>query len=82
MGVDFYIDGCRYLSDKVTCTKIFVEVWNRNSEKIFAAESALPDLDSMSFNPVYSFKREFRAQHIDPTSLVLLTLVTWDKASN
>lgn len=82
MGVDFYIDGLRFLPDKVTVTKIYMEVYNRRYEKIFEAETAAPDLTSMSYLPIYFFRRELRKDHFDPTAIVLMTVITIDKATN
>ncbi|KAL4441575.1 hypothetical protein ABPG74_021507 [Tetrahymena malaccensis] len=82
MGIDFYIDALRYLPDKVTVSKIFMEVYNINYEVIFEAQTCLPDTNSFSFNPTYNFRRELRKDHIDPTSIALMTIVTHDKATN
>lgn len=59
-----------------------MQVYNINYEEIFDKETCLPELDSPSFNPVFNFRRELRKDHIDPTSIVLLTVVTIDKATN
>lgn len=59
-----------------------MDVYNIKTEKIFATETCLPDMNSMSYMPTFNFRRELRADHIDPTSLVLLTIVTVDKSSN
>lgn len=59
-----------------------MQVYNINFEEIFEKETCLPELDSPSFNPLFNFRRELRKDHIDPTSIALLTIVTIDKASN
>ena len=59
-----------------------MEVYNRRYERIFEAETAAPDLNSMSYNPVYFFRRELRKEKIDPTAIVLMTVITIDKATN
>ena len=82
MGIDFYIDGMRFLPDKVTVCKIYMEVFNRRYEKIFEAETASPDLNSLSYTPMFHFRRELRKDHFDPTCMVLLTVMTIDKSSN
>lgn len=51
MGVDFYIDAIRFAPDKVSYCKVYVEVWNRRYEKIFDADVARPDLNTMSYMP-------------------------------
>jgi len=82
MGIDFYIDALRFLPDKVTATKVYMQVYNIDYEEIFEKETCLPELDSFSFNPMFNFRRELRKDHIDPTSIVLLTVITIDKATN
>lgn len=57
-------------------------MYNINYEIIFEAETCLPELDSYSFNPLFNFRRELRKDHIDPTSIALMTIVTLDKATN
>ncbi|EGR29433.1 hypothetical protein IMG5_155830 [Ichthyophthirius multifiliis] len=82
MGIDFYIDGLRYLPDKVTVSRIYLDVFNVNYEPIFEQNSCLPELDSTSFNPICNFRLELRKEHIDPSSIVLMTIVTLDKSIN
>ena len=59
-----------------------MEVFNVKYEKIFATETALPELNSLTYMPTFNFRRELRADHIDPTALVLLTYLTVDKSTN
>lgn len=59
-----------------------MQVYNINFEEIFEKETCLPELDSFSFNPDFNFRRELRKDHIDPTSIALMTVVTIDKATN
>jgi hypothetical protein len=82
MGIDFYIDGLRYLPDKVTVCKAYMEVYNRRFERVFDVETASPDLNSLSMNPIFHFRRELRKDHFDPTSIVLITVITIDKSTN
>jgi hypothetical protein len=35
MGIDFYIDGVRFLPDKVTVCKITMEVFTINYDTVF-----------------------------------------------
>ena len=71
----------RFLPDRVTVTKIYMEVINANGKSIFPKETCLPEIDSDYYNPTFKFRRELRADFIDPTSLVLLTIVTKEKES-
>lgn len=59
-----------------------MEVYNRRYERIFDAETAAPDLNSMAYMPNYYFRRELRKEKFDPTAVALLTVVTVDKSSN
>ncbi|EGR31823.1 hypothetical protein IMG5_101270 [Ichthyophthirius multifiliis] len=81
MGIDFYIDGLRHLPDKVTVTKIIIDVVNIKYQTVFEQESCLPELNSTQYNPVFNYRRELRKNVMDPTSLILLTTVTYDNAS-
>ncbi|CAD8204694.1 unnamed protein product [Paramecium pentaurelia] len=81
-GIDFYIDGLRFLPDKVTACKMYMEVYNRRYEKLFEAETAAPDLNSMAYNPTFYFRRELRKEKFDPTAIALITVVTVDKSTN
>lgn len=81
-GIDFYIDGLRYLPDKVTVCKIYMEVYNKRYERLFEAETASPDLNSMAYMPSFFFRRELRKEKFDPTAVALMTVVTVDKSSN
>ena len=37
MGIDFYIDGARFLPDNVTVTKVTMQVYNQKYQEIFTA---------------------------------------------
>ena len=82
MGVDLYIDGCRFLPDNVTVTKITVQVVNVDFDIIKVAETNLPDLDSPTYNPLYNFRIEIRPQRFSPTALAFISIDTIDKGSN
>lgn len=51
MGVDFYVDGVRFLPDNVTVSKVVMQVYNQKYEEVFKAEAGLPDLDSNNYSP-------------------------------
>lgn len=59
-----------------------MEVYNKRYERLFTAETASPDLNSMAYMPVYFFRRELRTEKFDPTALALMTVVTVDKSTN
>jgi hypothetical protein len=81
-GVDLYVDGARFLPDNVTCIKLIVKGFNSNLERVGTASGGLPDLDSGVYSPVFGFRTEFRAPVFDPTSTIVVTLVTIDSKHN
>lgn len=72
----------RYAPDKVTVCKIYMEVYNSRSERIFGPEGTLPELESNTFMPTYFYRRELRTERFDPTCMALMTIITRDKATN
>lgn len=81
-GVDFYIDGARFLPDNVTVVKVVFTLVNQDYEILKQPEAGVPDLDSMTFSPMFSFRTEIRMDRIDPTALALIAIETVDKSSN
>lgn len=77
-GVDFYVDGARFLPDNVSCTKLIVKAMQNNLEKIAAPKGGLPDLHSSVFSPTFGFRMEFRQPSFDPTTIILVSLETID----
>jgi hypothetical protein len=82
MGIDFYVDGCRFLPDNVTVVKVAVMIVNIDFDIIRKAESNLPEFDSPTFNPTFSFRMEVRSQYFSPTAMAFISIDTIDKASN
>lgn len=82
MGVDFYIDGAKFLPDNVMVTKVVMEVYNSKLQKLFPPKAAIADLNSNNFSPVYNFRRELRKEWFDPTALVFISIDTYDKATS
>lgn len=81
-GVDFYIDGARFLPDNVTVVKVILTLVNQEYDIIKAPEAAIPELDSPAFSPLFSFRTEIRMDRFDPTALALISIETIDKSSN
>ncbi|KAL4486755.1 hypothetical protein ABPG72_006587 [Tetrahymena utriculariae] len=77
-GIDFYVDAARFLPDNVTICKISVTIINHNFERVFESDAALPDLLSDAFSPKFSFRKELRATHFDPTLQAFMTVETID----
>lgn len=81
MGIDVYIDGMRFLPDRVTVTKILMDVVNNQFEEVFKQESCQPNFSSTQYMPVYEYRRELRKESIDPTSIILITIITYDSTA-
>ena len=86
-GIDFYLDGLRFLPDNVTVVKAIIRVVNSKYKDIFGARgivAALPKFRETNdtFKPIFDFRHEYRADFFDPTSIILMTFVTIDKAHN
>ena len=82
-GIDFYIDGCRYLPDNVSVTKVVLRIYNINFEEQFKPLSCAADVNSRCFNPSFGFRKELRSStHFDPTCLAFISIETIDKASD
>ena len=81
-GIDFYIDSARFLPDNTSCTKVLVKAYNSNLEKIAASVGGLPDLDSDAYSPLYNFRCEYRKPIFDPTTTIVVTILTIDTHHN
>lgn len=82
MGIDFYVDGCRFLPDNVTVVRVAVVIVNIDFDILHEPESNLPDFESPTYNPTFNFKMELRSPYFSPTALAFLSIDTIDKASN
>ncbi|XP_050401529.1 uncharacterized protein LOC126818261 isoform X2 [Patella vulgata] len=77
-GFDVYIDGCRFLPDSVTFTKVAGRVLDRKYEVYGKDILTSVKLDSDIYNPIYEHKEEFREPNIPPSSTLLLKIYTVD----
>ena len=93
--MDFYIDSARFLPDNSMWTRVRMRLYTSDSQRDRTInERALADLgESTARNPFFGFKKELRnvsnavADHpfqssYDPTSIIILSVETWDRASN
>lgn len=80
-GIDFYVDGARFLPDNVTVSKIVVFFLNQNLDRMVVPQAALPDLDSFSYMTMFNFRQELRAPHFDPTLMALVSVETIDQSN-
>lgn len=77
-GIDVYIDGCRFLPDNVTVTKIIVRVVDPYFNKFVEPQAGLPELDTDILNPTFNYRDELRYPYFDPTLMLHITFVTFD----
>ncbi|KAL4236724.1 Coiled-coil domain-containing protein 17 [Mactra antiquata] len=77
-GFDVYIDGCRYLPDSATFTKVAGRILDRRYDLYGKDINTNVKLDSDVYNPVYEEKIEFRETNIPPTATLLLKVYTID----
>lgn len=81
-GIDIYIDSARFLPDNTSCCKIIVKALTNNIETVGNAVAGLAELSSQVYSPVFGFRTELRTPTFDPTSTLVITLVTIDAAHN
>ncbi|KAJ8305994.1 hypothetical protein KUTeg_016539 [Tegillarca granosa] len=77
-GFDVYVDGCRYLPDSVTFTKVAGRVLDKKYEVYGKDITAPVKLDSDIYNPVYEHKTEYRESNLPPSATLLFKLYTID----
>lgn len=77
-GIDFYVDAGRFFPDNSSCTKILIKAVTSDLEKIGKTSGGLPDLDSPIHSPVYGFRNEYRSPVFNPTTTIMITIMTLD----
>ena len=80
-GVDFYIDGGRFLPDNVSSTRIIVKAFTNELKTVGPAVAGLPILSSSAYSPEYGFRTEFRTPIFDPTITLVITIITIDTSN-
>ncbi|RUS83083.1 hypothetical protein EGW08_009169 [Elysia chlorotica] len=77
-GFDIYIDGCRFLPDSVTFTRVAARILDRKYEVYGKDMSTSVNIDSQIYNPVYDYRTEFRETAIAPSATLLFKVYTID----
>ncbi|XP_013082308.1 uncharacterized protein LOC106067643 isoform X1 [Biomphalaria glabrata] len=77
-GFDIYIDGCRFLPDSVTYSRVAARILDRKYEVHGKDISTSVKIDSDIFNPVYEHRAEFREPQIPPSATLLFKVYTID----
>lgn len=77
-GVDFYIDSARYQPNSCTITKIMVRIVDNSITDLIAPQSKTADLNSSVYHPSFDFRTELRFPFFNPTSMIIIMLLTVD----
>lgn len=77
-GVDFYVDSARYLPSSCTVTKIMTRIVDSNIVDLVDPESKISDLNSTVFAPYFDFRTEIRFPFFNPTTMIIIMLLTCD----
>ena len=59
-GVDLYVDGCRFMPDCVTVSKITVYLMDKDGGMMAGPFERICMLDRSAFDPVYALRKELR----------------------
>lgn len=81
-GIDFYIDGARFLPENTTYSRVVMRVLTIDQGRVVGAVKSGAHLDiSTNVNPFYGFRFEIRGSpKIDPTAVVHATIETIDRS--
>eukprot|EP00347_Sterkiella_histriomuscorum_P021982 403332092 len=80
-GVDFYVDGARFLPENVSYSRILVRAFTIDQYRVINPTKGMADLDvSQGRHPFFGFRQEIRAPKIDPTLTMLITVETIDRS--
>ena len=81
-GVDFYIDGARFLPENVTYSRVLMRVLTIDQQRVIGTVKSGAHLDiSTNWNPFYGFRFEIRGSpQIDPTAVVQATVEAIDRS--
>lgn len=78
-GIDFYIDAARFLPENSAYTRITLHGYTKSMQSIMSPQVINPDIDdSRAREPFYGYRYEFRAEKLDPTSIMVMTLDSFD----
>ena len=78
-AIDIYIDGCRFLPENCSFTRVTMHVINKAGKSFIDPVITTPDMSvSKSREPFYGFRSELRTSKMDPTLILIFTLDTYD----
>ena len=80
-GIDFYVDGARFLPENVTYTRCLLRAFTLDQYRVINAMKGPADLEiSRGRHPFFGFRHEIRAPKIDPSTIVQITVETIDRS--
>lgn len=80
-GVDIYIDGCMYLPDNVTVTRVKAAFFTSEKEPAGPISECYSGLEEVAVSPNYNHKVELRGSSLNLTATCLLRFDTIDSSS-
>jgi hypothetical protein len=79
-GIDFYIDGARFLPENSTYSRCLMRAFTIDQYRCINAMKGLADLEiSRGRHPFYGFRHEIRVPKVDPTTIIQITIETIDR---
>lgn len=80
-GIDFYIDGARFLPENVTYSRVILRALTIDQVKVINPVKGNCELDvSSGRSPFYGFRFEVRAPMLDPSIVVQITIEAIDRS--
>ena len=67
------------MSNSITVSKVVLRVIDSSLKDIIKPSSKLCDIHSNIFTPIFNMKKELRLPFYDPTSMLLITILTIDE---
>ena len=78
-GIDVYVDGCRSLPDNVNVTRVVVKCLTKSGVAVGGEpEEGFSEVTGTRYYPKYSTRKEYRSEHFDPTSTLMIRVDTYN----
>ena len=78
-GIDIYVDGGRFFPENTSYTRVIVHGFTIKGKQFMKPIVIQPDIvASNSREPFYAYRGEIRVNRMDPTSILVFTMDTFD----
>lgn len=78
-GIDFYVDSGRFFPENAGYTRITIHGYTKTMRAYIDPVTVHPDIEtSRVHEPFYGYRNEIRLAKMDPTSLIIFTLDSFD----